>query len=706
MTVSAGVWEAAALRGLDGRARADLALAAREISLAPGQYLYSAGEPADHLYVVVSGALVVDGRSGSDGRVTAGDTAGEDALVFGFGARARAASAGDGGATVVGLPAALLKRVLQRSGSETHAGRLIRAATRAAVREALVAARLDPGRDRIELVLDGARLLEVGRGDVIVRAGEARRGVYVVVDGVVRLEGAGGLTGHLSRGRVFRPLDREARVVAAGPAWLALVADEAVAAAGLASEVDRRSAEDEGAAARVHADAADARALTDLARLETARSLLVLDGDACVRCGHCASACSDAHSDQRSRLRRAGPIVGLSGVPHAILSSSCEHCRLPACLPSCPTGAIARTKDGTVLLAEDLCTGCGSCVKACPWENLALAKRLVAAPSLSAEIAVKCDLCHGRSDGPACVSACPTAAIQRVDASALPEVGRALGIASPQKASAPAPREAARPSGLEWAVACGLAVFLLIAGRVGPGVRLALGVASVAAMIVLVLYGAMKRAPARVPARLGRTAHVRYVVHVLLGVVALGAAFGHAAHGGRATTLSRAAFVAFILASVVGGLAAGLYRTLPSRLSRLVRREWLPEESADEARALAEHVTASLSGRTDLLKAVYARILGPYRRSPLVRARLLFAPTTLDDESKRLIGRVRATLEGRGEDRLEGLGLLTNAVVEETSFRAARLALALLRALPPIHVTAALVAAVLVLVHAFAEVVR
>lgn len=707
MTTPAAVWESAALRGLDARARADLGLAARSRKLGSGQSLYSAGDPADHLFVVAEGSVVVEGADGSPLRSpAAGDTLGEESLVFGFGTRPSSARGGDEGATVVGLPAALLRRVLQRSGTGTHAARLVRTVTRAAIRDAVLASRLEGVEDRMGALLDGARLLEVARGDVIARAGEERRGAYVVVLGVVRLEADAGVVGHLGRGLWFRPTDPTLRAVAGGPVWLALVSDEALRVAGCTEAALRRAKDDEARAAAAQSGATQAsRALDDLVRLETARSLLVLDGDACVRCGHCASACATAHSDGRSRLLRAGPIVALDAVPNAILPSSCEHCRVPACLPACPTGAIARIDDGTVLLTEDLCTGCGSCVKACPWENLALAPRLGGAAGLSADVAIKCDLCHGRAEGPACVAACPVDAVQRFDARALPEVRTVIAKAAAPPASSPVVARRARPVALEWAVAAAAASLLAALGRLGPGPRLVLGVLAGAAVVALVAYGAVKRVPS-VARRLG-AAHVQYLVHVLLGVVAVGAVLGHAAPGGRASSLAHAALLAFVLASALGAASALAYRLLPARISRLVRRECLPEELSARARSLTDHVSTTLSGRSDLVKAVYARVLGPYRRSPIVRARLFFSSgRTLDAETRALEDEVRRALEGRGGERLVGLEPLVAAIVEDTAFRVARPAMIALRAVVPTHAVAAAALVLLVIVHAISEVFR
>jgi Fe-S-cluster-containing dehydrogenase component/CRP-like cAMP-binding protein len=702
------VWEALPLRGLDDRARGDLQLAASRRELTSGTWLFRAGDPADHLYVVERGVLTLSDRSGKVlRRASAGDALGEEALVFAFGSRVGSARC-DEAAAVVALPSALLRRVWQRAGTGGHVAKITRAMTRSAMRDSLLASplRLDP--ETLEVVLDGARLLEVARGDVILRPHETRRGLFVVIEGVVRLESqTGQVQAHLRGGDVFLGATSE-RATAGGPAWLTFVEEATLRVAKLDAHARTVAEECEAAARAAHgaAKAAASVALEDLVRLETATSLLVLDGDACVRCGFCASSCKDAHADGRSRLVRRGPIVALESLPAAILPSSCEHCRSPACLPACPTGAIERTESGAISLREDLCTGCGSCAKACPWENLALAPRpggRGAEPGTSADVAIKCDLCAGTGHGPACVAACPTSALVRIDgAKALPMISTELRRDAP---SSSVPLASRRLAPVAILAAVSLAVALYSLGQVGSIARLALGILAAVGTLFLVGYGALKRtAPAR-RARLGPSfVSAQYILHLVVGAAAFGAVLGHASGGTRATTVARAALAAFFAAATSGGFAAVLYRFLPARISRLTRREWLPEDSRDRARERSERVAAELSGKSDLLKAVFARVLDPYRRSPLVFARLLVTKATLAGEIEGLRRRVGAALEGRGGDKLEGLDRLVDAVVEEACFRAARVALLVLRGFVPIHVAAALVALLLVIVHAASEV--
>ncbi|MCX7806797.1 MAG: 4Fe-4S binding protein [Planctomycetota bacterium] len=98
--------------------------------------------------------------------------------------------------------------------------------------------------------------------------------------------------------------------------------------------------------------------------------------------------------------------VGTAGSVN--VPSICRHCGNAPCIAACPTGAIARKgPDEPVLLDESLCIGCRACIAVCPFG--------VIAPDSRGRLVVKCDLCAAlleKGKDPACVSACPTAAIR------------------------------------------------------------------------------------------------------------------------------------------------------------------------------------------------------------------------------------------------------------------------------------------------------
>ncbi|MFC7458799.1 4Fe-4S dicluster domain-containing protein [Brachybacterium sp. GCM10030267] len=106
-------------------------------------------------------------------------------------------------------------------------------------------------------------------------------------------------------------------------------------------------------------------------------------------------------------------------------SDVCKHCTNAGCLDVCPTGALYRTEFGSVVVQEDVCNGCGTCVGGCPFGVIERRDDGTVAPrSSSKEIeqdvpnrgtANKCTLCHDRLvDGqtPACAQTCPTESIK------------------------------------------------------------------------------------------------------------------------------------------------------------------------------------------------------------------------------------------------------------------------------------------------------
>ena len=146
---------------------------------------------------------------------------------------------------------------------------------------------------------------------------------------------------------------------------------------------------------------------------------MVIDLESCVRCDDCVRACAATHGGN-PRFRREGDPFG-----KWMVSNACMHCKDPVCMVGCPTGAIHRDQStGTVVINDVTCVGCGTCANACPYDNIVMVPirdsagtAIVDSGGSGAPIvkATKCDLCAGRPGGPACVQACPTNALQRVD---------------------------------------------------------------------------------------------------------------------------------------------------------------------------------------------------------------------------------------------------------------------------------------------------
>ena len=163
----------------------------------------------------------------------------------------------------------------------------------------------------------------------------------------------------------------------------------------------------------------------------------------CKACGGCEVACMEAHA-----------AVGLQAYPrlHATKTSrgtvrlQCRHCEDAPCAEVCPVAAITHS-DGRIDLNESTCIGCKMCALACPFGAIESygssiqsqqlppqrhdgfgAAALLPPPSSLFDwsagvrtVAVKCDLCYFRPEGPACVQACPTQALRFVDSEPLAE---------------------------------------------------------------------------------------------------------------------------------------------------------------------------------------------------------------------------------------------------------------------------------------------
>ncbi len=89
------------------------------------------------------------------------------------------------------------------------------------------------------------------------------------------------------------------------------------------------------------------------------------------------------------------------------VSMACNHCDIPACVHVCPTGAMHKNPDTSLVSVDTTkCIGCGYCHMACPYS----------APKVdrSKGHSVKCNGCEERvvqGLRPICVEACPLRAL-------------------------------------------------------------------------------------------------------------------------------------------------------------------------------------------------------------------------------------------------------------------------------------------------------
>ncbi|MFQ5896016.1 MAG: molybdopterin-dependent oxidoreductase, partial [Nitrospinota bacterium] len=141
------------------------------------------------------------------------------------------------------------------------------------------------------------------------------------------------------------------------------------------------------------------------------RLALRIDLERCFGCRSCEAACKTANRLDwgQYRLKNLWLDPSTTGGGMEFLNVVCQQCERPGCLRACPVFPKAISRDpetGVVMVHHDLCTGCGECVKACPYGAMGF--------DAVARVADKCNLCYDRRQqglGPACASVCPSKAI-------------------------------------------------------------------------------------------------------------------------------------------------------------------------------------------------------------------------------------------------------------------------------------------------------
>jgi electron transport protein HydN len=159
---------------------------------------------------------------------------------------------------------------------------------------------------------------------------------------------------------------------------------------------------------------------------------IIADPKKCIGCRTCEIACVMAHcaSQDISALNPATFAPRLHVIKGVNVSTAvlCRQCEDAPCANVCPNGAISR-QNGMVLVMQENCIGCKTCVVACPYGAMEVITRPVvrqngatlSAASDKAE-AHKCDMCIDRANGPACMETCPTNALHCVDRNLLQEM--------------------------------------------------------------------------------------------------------------------------------------------------------------------------------------------------------------------------------------------------------------------------------------------
>ncbi len=171
---------------------------------------------------------------------------------------------------------------------------------------------------------------------------------------------------------------------------------------------------------------------------------MVINLNKCVGCYGCVVKCKQEHfltpymTWAKILVSETGKYPASTKHMYPVL---CNHCKEPACIDACPTGATKKRDDGIVLVDQEKCIGCKHCITACPYQIRTLyVNRMDYFPNqgptdyeklaeklypLKNDVVVKCNFCvenidHGISKGlkpgidreatPVCVNICPAKA--------------------------------------------------------------------------------------------------------------------------------------------------------------------------------------------------------------------------------------------------------------------------------------------------------
>lgn len=135
---------------------------------------------------------------------------------------------------------------------------------------------------------------------------------------------------------------------------------------------------------------------------------IVVNADLCTGCETCESVCSFVHDGEFNPINTRIHRIRIEPILNVALA--CQKCDEAPCVRSCPEKALEKSpKDGSILVDEDKCNGCGFCVRACDFGVMSL--------HLASQKALVCDLCESMKEEyidaesgkiePQCIIVCP-----------------------------------------------------------------------------------------------------------------------------------------------------------------------------------------------------------------------------------------------------------------------------------------------------------
>ena len=139
-----------------------------------------------------------------------------------------------------------------------------------------------------------------------------------------------------------------------------------------------------------------------------------IDMTKCSGCKACSITCKDKNNVECGHNLRNVKMTEMGKFPKVMVkycSTSCHNCLNAPCVKNCPTGAMNRDNEfGVVVVNKDVCVGCGTCAKSCPFK----------VPYVDPEQkkSMKCDFCIDllrKGENPACVDVCNARALKLID---------------------------------------------------------------------------------------------------------------------------------------------------------------------------------------------------------------------------------------------------------------------------------------------------
>ena len=171
--------------------------------------------------------------------------------------------------------------------------------------------------------------------------------------------------------------------------------------------------------------------------------VFTFDTSICNGCYNCQIACKDEHvANDWAPIARPQPDTGqfwlkmtekvrgqVPRVKVAYVALMCNHCDNAPCMAACKPEAIYKRKDGLVIIDPAKCTGCKSCVDACPYGAIYFNDGL--------NLAQKCTGCAHLLDSgwkePRCVDACPTLALKFMEESEAKDFIKGAEFVKPER---------------------------------------------------------------------------------------------------------------------------------------------------------------------------------------------------------------------------------------------------------------------------------